>query len=308
MKRVIVREATKSKTEAALKAKGVDVTVLWDTAYCNNGDVNTHVKTVCNVCGGIEDFFLVSLTRGAHRCDSCLIRKYTNACKKLNLKFISKFSNRNVSSTMINTECLICGNLSVISSANLIDGNFSCDGCRVNRYAAALRKKNCELTRIEKRVKRRTLLHYKNSNGDCFSASAFNVIGGKFETSLDGCWSQPHCVYLIKLKIDSSTTIYKIGTANDPHKRAKNLKLNKDYQVFTIASFETRYEADKLESELHKEFSDYRLPKHISSEYTGGFTSKRGSDGKYFKVKDGITEWFSSEVFSVLKNRYKLHN
>lgn len=360
MKKVIVRESTRAKTESALKTKGIDITVLWDTAYCNNGDVNTRIKTVCNTCGDIEDHSLGALTCGKYRCNPCLINKYVAGCEKLNLNFIEKlyekdqlklsvkckvcgeccnasaghildgsfrcdgclldkyitacdklnlkFINKKYSNnvTRLNTECNVCGHVDYFASGDIIKGKFRCDGCLLIKYKTALEKKNCKLISVEKRYNKRTLLHYVNCDGDSFSASAYNVVGGKFETSLNGYWSQPHSVYLIKLKVDCNTNIYKIGTANDPHKRAKDLKLNKDHKVFTLASFETRYEADKLESELHNEFADNRLCSHSVSEHTDGRVSRRRSDGKFHRIKDGITEWFSSEVFDILSQRYNL--
>jgi hypothetical protein len=119
-------------------------------------------------------------------------------------------------------------------------------------------------------------------------------------------WVQPHSVYLIKLQADCDSFVCKIGTANDPERRAKSLKLNKNYEVFTLDSFEDRFGADRLESELHKEFSDYRLCRTEAEKHTDSNVSRKDKTGQYHRVKDGITEWFSSEVFPILSSRYNL--
>lgn len=304
MKKVIVRESTKNKTDAVLKAKGVDVSVLWDTAYSTHVGGKTRIKIRCNVCGDIEDYLLCSLTSGRYKCDPCLINKYTTNCEKLGLKLVEKLYYK--SQLKLRVECKICGTHSLVGTGHVSEGRFSCDGCMINKYKYHLKKKGCTFIKLSENFKKDHRIYYSNKYGDKFDAGVSNVLAGKFDISTDGNWNQPHSVYLIKLNTSHNSYIYKIGTANDPVRRARVLKLNRPHTVFTLGQFDTRREADKLESELHLEFSRYRLDKNLVSDYTDYYSHRKYSDGEYRYVKEGITEWFSSEVFDTIRLRYNL--
>jgi hypothetical protein len=267
---------------------------------------NTKIRAECMVCGTECTHSAGQFLDKKFRCGGCLLIKYADACKKLNLKFIAKAHNGLCNK--IHTECLVCGENRQIMSSDLLKGEFKCRTCTVNKYIKLLSNKKCTLVNIEKVPGKKSVIHYKNSVGDSFKSPAANIVAGSFETSLFGSWSQSHSVYLIKLKTDKDEYVYKIGTANDAYKRASELKLNRPYEVFVLSEFETRYKADKLESELHKEFKKYRLNRASVSSYTDSLIRRRYSDGSINMVKQGITEWFSSEVFPVLVHRYNLEH
>lgn len=260
--------------------------------------------TTCKNCGEERRTNSGHILRGLFRCSGCLLLKYRNLCSKLNLTFLDKIYSEN--RTKVSTVCNICGNQDTIASSDLINGKFRCEGCKINKYESELKKKNCSLISFEKRKGNKSLIHYTNSAGDCFSTASGNIVRGEFETNINGRWWHHNFTYLIKLQVEDSYSICKIGTSNDPEKRAKKLKLNRPYSVFILGSFENRKLADKLESELHKEFSDYRLCKSEAAVYTDGVRSQKDTNGNRHKVKDGITEWFSSEVYETLKIRYNL--
>lgn len=262
------------------------------------------IKLECAICGITNNIDSSSITRGSTPyCSSCQINRYVYACEKLKLTFIDKVQDGH---TLLITECNLCGHKDKTHSGDILGGRFRCNGCLLNKYINALSKRNCTLISAEKQHKKRTQIYYQNSNGDKFKAAASNVLSGRFEVSLNGYWSHPHSVYLIKLQIEDNLFIYKIGTANNPEKRAASLNLNKRYKVFILESFDDRFGADKLESELHSEFSSFRLKSEQISDYTDSNVLRKYCDGKYRRVKDGVTEWFSSEVYNVLKVRYNL--
>lgn len=303
MKKVTVRESIKGAVELSLKNKDIDTDILWDTAYMC-GSSHTYVKVKCNICGNSKDFQVVNLSTGKYKCNHCVLRKYSNYCNNLNLKLIDKlYENKRLK---ILVECRICGEQCTTQPSPIKSGEFRCNGCNINKYKDCLTKKKCSFISIERNKGSKSIIHYQNIDGDKFKASTGHVIEGKFEVSLNGYWSHPHSVYLIKLQVEGGLFIYKIGTANDPSKRAKSLKLNKNYEVFILDSFEDRFAADKLESELHSEFSNFRLKPEQASVHTDSNVLRKNKTGKYHRVKDGITEWFSSEVYETLKVRYNL--
>lgn len=263
------------------------------------------VKLECSVCGNTISTKSSIITRGnTPICTVCRTNSYIAACEKLNLMFKGVVNTGD--HTCISTECTLCGEKRDIHSGDVLHGRFRCSGCLRFRYKSALAERCCTFIGIEKKLGKSSYVHYSNENGDKFKASGSNVLSGRFEVSVDGYWSHPHSTYLVKMDIDENNSICKIGTANNPERRIKSLKLNKPYTVYTLEQFGSRFEADKLESELHNEFSDARLHPDCTKHYTEVIRSRKYSDGKYHRVKDGITEWFSSEVFDILSKRYNL--
>lgn len=268
-----------------------------------NSPKHVFLNVVCNKCNGYSQVESQRITSGVFKCEHCQVLKYKEVCDNLNLNFIGK---QHDVKTKLLTECKVCGELKTLDIANALAGRFKCNGCQLIKYKESIAKKNCVLIRTEMTAGVGTFIHYMNSNGDEFKASGSNVLRGWFEVSLDGSWAQPHSTYLIKLQVENDLFIYKIGTANDPERRARSLKLNKNYEVFILDSFEDRFAADKLESELHSEFSNFRLKPEQASAHTDSNVLRKNKTGKYHRVKDGITEWFSSEVYETLKVRYNL--
>jgi len=304
MKKVTVRDKTKVRITNQLSLDNKIGNVLWETARREEGSKHTYVDVICTKCHETNCVSLSHLVKSSFLCKGCLNIKYKDFCDKLNLKFIGKYFD--IDTTYVKTECNICKTHSNISVGQLRLGFYRCETCLMNKYKSALLNKFCTLISTEKLPGKDILIHYINKDGVTFKAYNTNVLKGKFEVSLNGRWVQPHSTYLIKLQVEGDLFIYKIGTANDPIRRAKSLKLNKNYEVFTLASFEDRFGADKLESELHTEFSEYRLCRTEAEKHTDSNVLRKNKTGQYHRVKDGITEWFSSEVFNILSQRYSL--
>lgn len=304
MKKVTVRDKTKVRITNQLLFDNKSGNVLWETARREEGSSHTYVDVICTKCNETNCVSLSHLVRASFLCKGCLNIKYKEYCDKLNLKFIRKSFDGVL--RCVEAECNVCKTNSSVSVAQIRLGLYRCETCLLNKYKSALLNKSCTLIRTEKLPGKDTLIHYTNKDGVAFKAYNTNILKGSFEVSLDGNWVQPHSTYLIRLQVEGNLFIYKIGTANDPERRAKSLKLNKNYEVFVLDSFETRFGADKLESELHSEFSKFRLKPEQTSEHTDSNVLRKRSDGKYHRVKDGITEWFSSEVYETLKVRYNL--
>jgi hypothetical protein len=150
-------------------------------------------------------------------------------------------------------------------------------------------------------------IHYQNSKGELFSATSSNVLNNSFAATLDGQWRDKHSTYIIRL--ENNGNIYcKIGTAQEPEKRLARLKLIGNAEVFTLASFDDRFGADKLESELQREFKVFKLPKEVASTFTQAIVmSKRKGQAERVPRADGSSEWFQgNEVFETLSKRYNL--
>jgi hypothetical protein len=87
----------------------------------------------------------------------------------------------------------------------------------------------------------------------------------------------------------------------------KYLRLIGDAEVFTLESFDDRFAATKLESELHREFKPLRVHKALAADFTiKTVRAKRIGQTERVRIKDGCTEWFTSDVFPILASRYNL--
>lgn len=240
------------------------------------------ILTECKVCKTVCSSSSGHIMDGVFRCSGCLIEKQKAEMERKNL-YADSGQDKSFA------KCLICGALRQNGRRGVLYTSSKCENCTINKYKDCLAKKKCTFVSLERNPGGKSVVYYKNSNGDDFKSFVGYVTAGEFETSLNGHWSQHHSVYLIKLKVNEDLFIYKVGTANDPPKRAKDLKLNKKYEVFTLSSFNNRFEADRLEKEIHKEFKLFRLQPNVVEGHTDKFKSSKRSDGKYHRVKDGIT-------------------
>jgi Meiotically up-regulated gene 113 len=299
----VISEERKQKIQLSIdNSSSTDFTVLYDYSYRSGSD--SYLCLICNIDRCITFRSTSSVVRSIKSCECCLINKYKSEIESKGFIFISRYYTEKEKATVLNVKCPVDGNTFEVKSNNLFNQNkLHCEVCRQNSYVDSLNKKNCKF--LSKRYTDKFLeyITYSNNEGRIFERSAGNILKGSFASD-DSHWDQPHSVYLIKVT-DGNTDYYKIGTANDPKTRLIDLKLTLPSSVMCLDSFESRHQADLLEKELHKFFNQYRLDKSIASSFTNG-KSKRHNANK-FVSKDGITEWFTSEIISSLSDRFNLN-
>lgn len=274
------------------------------------------VKSSCNVCNTV---ILSSNSDVRNRgiipkCNTCLENKYSEMADTHGFDFVSKqtaqHKGHGTRNTFITLKCRRDYTLTEIAASTLKKGYFECKECVLQGYKDSLAVKGCEFIstfHADDYAGRKTLhVKYKNQAGDIFTARSYALKQGKFATTLDNHWTASHSTYLIET-IFEGITYYKIGTANVPSKRLKILKLLGESKVFTLEFFPDRFGADKLESELQTEFLQFKLDPEIAELFTGNkLHRKRVGQTERVYVKDGIHEWFTHEVYDILKTRYNL--
>lgn len=273
------------------------------------------VKSYCNVCDAVTVSSSSDVRRGLiPKCNTCLENKYSEMADAYGFDFVSKqtaqHKGNGTKNTFITLKCRKDHTLTDVTVGALKTGYFECKECVLQGYRDSLSIKGCELinTFHADDYAGRSILRveYKNQAGEIFTARSSILKTGKFATTLDNHWAASHSTYLIKTVFKGST-YYKIGTANVPSKRLKILKLLGESKVFTLESFPDRFGADKLESELQTEFLQFKLDPEIAKLFTGNkLHRKRVGQTERVYVKDGIHEWYKSEVYDILKDRYKL--
>lgn len=241
------------------------------------------------------------------RCEVCHVNGYKRLASAIDFTYLSKTSSRG-RGTRVELKCNKDDSIMQVSCGELHNGQVRCRTCLETNYKSHLALKDCTFISVESKPvngKQKTRITYANKDGDVFEATSGNVINGKFTTSLKSCWYQNHEVYLIVNKYQSETYC-KIGTANNSKTRLKNLKLLGDTSVFVLQKFDDRFKADTLESDLHSEFKDFKLPEEVASLFSNAVKSLHNVEGVKYTRKDGISEWFTSDVIPVLFERYGL--
>jgi hypothetical protein len=241
-------------------------------------------------------------------CPQCRQNKYINAAAKLDFQYIRETKKDNV--FFVTLICNKDNNKLSVAPSSLLKGYVLCPKCRETYYKAMLEKKGCTLISVSTGSKKsgtKSIVTYKNKACEIFKTKSNHICKGSFAATLDGQWRDKHSTYVMRLE-NNGDTYCKIGTAQDPEKRLKQLKLIGNAEVFTLASFDDRFGADKLESELQREFKAFKLPKEIASTFTQAIVmSKRKGHTERVPCADGYTEWYQgNEVFDALSKRYNL--
>lgn len=296
-KRSIVSDIRRLTANSKLANANKNIEPVWEDTYMVKNSQTTRV--VCKDCGA-ECFYSTNhLTRGKFNCSNCVVLRDKKNLDSMGYDYVLRVR------SVIHARCRSCGNFCKISNSTTDNRlPYRCKGCLINKYSEILSYKECKF--ISMRVADWVIyVTYKNKSGDLFERNACSITDNRFATSKDGQWYDSHSTYLILHTFDGDTYC-KIGTARIPAKRLRNLKLTGDSKIFVIGTFDTRFLASNLESELHVEFSDKNIPRDIPAKFTGAYRSQKDANGTRYKVKDGITEWFSSEVYETLKVRYNL--
>lgn len=259
------------------------------------------VRSSCNICRTTSETYTGNLVKcRAIACETCLVNKYRERAAQTGFEYLYR--------EVVNKQSVVvlkCNEGHTFKTGGLFKG-FSCKECQVLRYKNVLAEKNCKLLKLERRDGEDSRVFYANSAGDLFDTTADKVQSGVFATTLENQWRDCHSTYLIHL-IYNNISYCKIGTAQLPHRRLQKLRLLGESKVYNLATFDTRFGADKLESELHREFKSFKLSREIADTFTlmTRKVKRVGSDERAI-IKEGATEWFTGEVLAVLKSKYKL--
>jgi hypothetical protein len=266
------------------------------------------VYVTCRCCGELLKSSSGALRKQMPpRCTVCAENKCNASATERGFDYLGMRPNRLGSKhTMVAVKCREDGAEIVLPMTQLIAGYINCVECRLNRYRLALLQKECSLIDVES-GRGKCRITYRTPSGAIFTATSSRVLRGEFKTNTMGHWHKYHSVYLIVNWFNDSV-YYKIGTAVDPTKRLRHLKLLGRIELFTLESFLDRFGADKLEKELHREFTQFKLDPEVAKTFTGR-TLKRKRVGQVERVgvKDGVSEWYQDDkVFETLSKRYNL--
>lgn len=290
---VMISEDRKLRVEAKLKDKGIDVTLLWDTAKLKGSDYVVTVR--CNKDGYEQERYVSTINKGSFQCQGCLNIKYIEVLTRFNFTFLQLLKGKDCS--FVEFSCNECGGKRVLSVGNILNmKSIRCHDCRIIKVKQILESKGCTFVdRLFDNYHAKNMSQcrvvYRDKLGVERSVLEANLLLYRF-ASTESHWEQIHHIYVFKSK-DTLFPYIKIGTANIPEKRLTDLKLNFDCDIYSFC-FDSRYLANKVESACHKMFSEYRLDKEIAKEFTNGL-SKRLKDGA--RLKTGFTEWFHSSIY-----------
>lgn len=288
-----------------IRCEGCRLSLYKSKASANNSEYVSHrtipnatlVTIKCLTDEYIRELTSSELLENNFRCDQCQISKYKDHAERSGFEFIKHKLNSSKRSVLLS--CKECLHFRTTTTGDLAAGKLKCVMCNINKYSEYLKEKKC--TYVEHNHKKgQVFVKYLNEFGVVFEVSSGNLFRKKFAITKETHWNQKHGVYCIKAEYEGN--IYcKIGTANDPKQRVKDLKLTCKSEVSTIAMFEDRYKAKELESTLHRLLSDYRLQPEVVDQVVGKAIRRKNSNGLRYEVKDGATEWFNSEVLLKLK-------
>jgi hypothetical protein len=239
------------------------------------------------------------------KCITCQENEYSKLASNIGFKYLSKCSLRG-KGTFTKLICNTCSDTNTVPVSQLYSQYVGCKLCNINEYKTHLKEKDCTLISVETKVHggiKKCRVTYSNSSGDVFEATSGNILHGKFTNTLKSSWYQKHCTYLIT-NIFNGTKYCKIGTANNAESRLVGLGLIGESSVVILASFDSRFDADDLETKLHSEFKNYELNKDIASQFTTSTKITKDCNGNKYTRLEGITEWFTSEVEQILLDRY----
>lgn len=272
--------------------------------YISHGRVGSLlvINATCNTCKNCLSFNVSSLnrkTKYSRKCEHCLIAHYRKISNDAGYDYVSKGYRG------LTVRCRKDGNEMFVRAAHLAVNNISCEECLITSYKDILITESCNFIDLVRVKNIPTRVTYTNQVGEQFSAAAIAIKSGGFATHKETVWQDRHKTYLMITNFKGKTYC-KIGTAGDPEKRMRALKLPSSTRVLVLDSFVDRFGATKLESQLHCEFTKYKLPPIIPTQFTGKTTSTKRSNGEMYRVYDGVHEWFEAEVYDILKTRYNL--
>lgn len=267
---------------------GSDVTVLWETQTVFGKDYK--VDIVCNKDKSVYTRGVSTLMKGSFFCQECANERYRNKLNSFNFNFIGLEKTKHDASSMVVFECRCCNSIRKLSVGNiLVMKTIKCHECRIDLLHKILLDKGCQYVSKAHAENGLARITYRDVDGNDRVVSETNVLKGNFSPS-SSHWNQKHSIYVFS-STDQDFKFIKIGTANNPEKRLKELKLTFDCEIISY-QFKSRYLADAFESILHRKFSKFSINKSIAESFTNGLSRKLKNG---VRIKHGCTEWFSSD-------------
>ena len=288
------------KVEASLKDNDTKVEVLWDQQEKAGNDYKVPVKCLHD---DLVEFRAVStLMKGKFFCQQCAIRKYSEKLKQFDFSFIDLLPSEEKQSRKVLFACNKCNFERSLSVGNVLNSkSLSCDNCRKIKVKNNLQEKSCSFIRSYLDEKGFCRVVYEDKTGQQKEVYESNILRGIFSPA-NSHWDQAHHLYIF-ISNDDNRPFIKIGTANEPKKRLRDLKLDFNCNIISC-KFETRYAATKVEKNLHKLFVDFSISKSLAESFTEGL-SKPTKSGK--RIRQGCTEWFTKDCLNlVLQKAHEL--
>lgn len=265
----------------------------------HRAEPNTCFVTIsCNKDGTKKEVTSSEIFSGNNiSCLTCTTNKYKELALTCGFEYMSHHINSSRKHILL--RCSEDGYFRTIGSSELHEAKAKCPVCNVNKYKVYLATKNC--TYVDHKPNKVTVnITYLNEFGESFEVNCGNLFRNKFAVTKETHWNQKHSVYCIEAN-DGTTGYIKIGTANSPDQRLKDIKLKCESTVSTLAEFSDRYQAKALESELHFKLSEHKVEPKDVQHIIGKQISRKRVTGDRVKVKDGVTEWFYSSAIPLLK-------
>lgn len=273
-------------------ASKIGVEVLFELAERKGNDYNVGVR--CLKCGNVEVRHVSNLMKGAFECTSCIVNNQKEKLSSLNYTFIEVVRKEGSYSKFY---CNSCGNVRELSFSNVINmKSIRCSCCRKIEVTHILEDYGCKYVRefYNGSIKK---IEYLDINGDTRVSAEANILRKIFSKSKSH-WDQKHYLYIFE-SLDSNFPYIKIGTANNPEKRLKDLKLLFDCKIYS-REYPSRFYANAVEQEIHSKYKDLELDRSEAESFTFGY----GKQQNGVRKKMGVTEWFKNSFIDNVLNDY----
>lgn len=303
--------ATTHLRKGKVRCNGCRIEKYKKFASLNNSTYISHrsngstclVKTQCNVDGYYREVPSSELFENKITCPVCYEKQYREFAENLGFEFMSFIVTSN-NRTRVLVRCPHDGYIRCVGTSELINQKIKCKICQVNNYSNMLSTKNCRyLQHYTETVseKTTTYVEYSTPSNLILRVVASNLNKNKFAVTEDTHWNQQHSVYCIRTVDESTGNEYiKIGTANFPELRLAEFKLLYPANTVTLASFDTRNKASKLEKYLHKYLKEHKASP-LDVDHMIGRVIKSKTLVNCLSTKDGCTEWFKGSALKELE-------
>lgn len=261
------------------------------------------VKTKCKVDGHIREISSSELFVNKLTCPVCYENEIKSLSVNLGFNFLALIRNSG-DKTRVLLQCPHDNYFRSVSTTEVYSQKLMCRICQVKGYSDSLSTKGCKYIRHYTEAKGSrvtTYVEYSTPSGLTLRAIASNLNRNKFAITDDTHWNQQHSVYCIRTT-DSATGLeyIKIGTANFPEIRLLEFKLLYPATTETLASFDNRGDANKLEKYLHKLLKEHKASP-LEVDHMIGKIIKAKLKGNSLSTKDGCTEWFKGSALKELE-------
>lgn len=133
-KRLVATSMKNTKeTEDLLVLKGFNIMVMWDYSFrAHDKTTNTSIPCVCLNDGQVSYYNRTHLIKGKIRCEGCRVDLYKEMCKKNSREYLGHEAGENV--CYVITKCIYDGEVSKVTSSELLANNIRCKSCTTNKY------------------------------------------------------------------------------------------------------------------------------------------------------------------------------